>query len=214
MCIREKKFGDTVFFSLHGRTNAMRSQGEVTETQNVSQNWLTSHSCNSGHVASPTQRENNNKTHALMCKFPGYKTTSVKKCPLTKNCSCCGYSQIISCCTGVVGTCGLHIRNIQVLFITGKISFITRTPRNCRCWVSFHFTFKWYIPFTANKDFLCKYNLWRNCNELKTTTTKQIFLIMNENILFAVWFMFILWNEEVIFALLLPGQFKQYYCLL
>ena len=142
MCIKEKMFGDSVFFSLHGRTNAMRSQGEVTETLNVSQNWLTSHSCNSGHVASPTQRENNNKAHALMCTFPGYKTTSVKKCPLTKNCSCCGYSQIISCCTGVVGMCGLHVRNIQVLFITGKISFVTRTPRNCRCWVSFHFTFK------------------------------------------------------------------------
>ena len=31
MCIRDKGFGDT-FFSLHGRINVMRSQGEGRET--------------------------------------------------------------------------------------------------------------------------------------------------------------------------------------
>ena len=28
----------------------------------------------------------------------------------------------------------------QVLLITEEIFCITRTPRNCRCWVPFHFT--------------------------------------------------------------------------
>ena len=107
------------------------------------------------------------------CKIPGSKTTSLKRCLLTKNCSCFSYSQIISCCAGVVGTCRLNFRNIQVLFITEKIFYITRTPRNCRCWVSFRFTFKWCILFTANKDFLCKFNHRRNCNELKKKNSNK-----------------------------------------
>ena len=120
------------------------------------------------------------KAHELKNKLPGCNTTRIKKCPLTKNCGCWVYSQIIFCCTGVVGMHRLHFRNIQVLFITRKISYITRTPGNCRRWVSFHFTFKWCILFTADKDFRCKYNLRRNCNELKTTTTiKQ--KVMNGN---------------------------------
>jgi len=32
MCIRDEEFGGTVFFSLHGRINVMRSQGEGRET--------------------------------------------------------------------------------------------------------------------------------------------------------------------------------------
>ena len=127
----------------------IRSQGECRETLN----WLASHSFNSGNVVSSTQwkwliqftkslsKYRCNKTLAFKYKFPGYKITSLKKCLLTKNCGCCSCSQKISCCTGVVSTCRLHFRNVQVLFIT-EISFITRTPRNCRSWVSFHCTFK------------------------------------------------------------------------
>ena len=50
MCIREKGLGTLCLFSLHGRTNAMRSQGEVTKVLNVPQNWLASHSCSFSHI--------------------------------------------------------------------------------------------------------------------------------------------------------------------
>lgn len=184
----------------------------------MSQNWLASHSCYSGHDVQYFLLKGSDwfkytyKAWELKNKLPGCKTTRIKKCPLTKNCDCWVYSQIISCRTGVVGTRRLHFRNIQVLFITEKISFITRTPRNCRCWVSFHFTVKWCILFTANKDFLRKYNLWRNCNGLETTTTKKQ-KVMNENIIILIVLMVYIYFTEILekwslHLLVLPGQFK------
>ena len=110
-----------------------------------------------------------------MNRFPSYKTASIKECPLTKKCGCWISTQCIGCCTGVVGTCSLHFRNIQVLRITEIIFYITRAPRNCRCWVSFHFTVEWCSLFTANIVFQCSCNFWMNWNELETTrsTIKQ-----------------------------------------
>ena len=107
-----------------------------------------------------------NKAHALRCKLPSHKTSSMKKCPLTKKCGCWIYSHSIGCWTGVVGTCSLHTWNIQVSFVTENIFSITGTPRNDRCRVSFHLTDKWCSLFTANKDFWRKFNHRRNCYEL------------------------------------------------
>ena len=108
-----------------------------------------------------------NKAHTLRCKFPGHNTTSMKKCPLTNKCGCWINSKRTDCCTGVVGTCSLHIWNIQRSFVAENIFSITRTPRNDRCRLSFHFTDKWCSLFTANKDFWRKFNHRRNCYELK-----------------------------------------------
>ena len=47
------------------------------------------------------------------------------------------------------------------------------TPRNCRFWVSFHLADKWCSLFLANKEFLCKCNLGRNCKELRKKNNLQ-----------------------------------------
>ena len=62
MCIREKEFEDTLpFFLCVAKQNVMRDQGESTEVLKVSQNWLSSHSCNSGHVVSPIKGKTTTK---------------------------------------------------------------------------------------------------------------------------------------------------------
>ena len=94
--------------------------------------------------------------------------------PLTKNCGCWIYSHSIPCCAGVVGTCSLHFWNIQVLFITENIWYITMTPRNCRFWISFHLANNWCSLSSANKEFLFKSNLGGNCGQLRKMNNLQL----------------------------------------
>ena len=113
----------------------------------------------------------------LFCGHITELRVSKKKCQLTKLCGCWIYSQSIACSAVVVGQCSLHFWNIQVLLITRNMWWITRTPRNCWFWVSFHLAEKWCSLFSANKEFLSKCNLGRNYKELKKKKQKKIQLL-------------------------------------
>ena len=182
LCVPENKSSETLSDYNHTQVGTkldeqVRKSWRDTKCDNNCQSWLSFHSWIYDHKPYKKMAAINlNTATRLKCQRITFLATEVKvqkKCPLTKNCACWLFSQCIGCCTVEVGTCSLHFWNIQVLFITENIWWITRTPRNCRFWISFHLADKWRSLFAVNKEFICKCNLGRNCKELRNKTNQQ-----------------------------------------